>query len=193
MISGKPFNSKDALKLGLVDQVVKAPTELLPAAIKLALLIADGKAPRKQSLTFAAKLKSQEEDLLPIASARVAAKKNKLAQVHNLALLDAVEAGVAHGSGRGLEREMELFGQVGAAAAAVQVSCLPATPCCRRCWASPRPRRWCTCSWPPKRQTKCLASQPRAPRSTRWPCWAAAPWAQVGPWAGDCGLPAAAR
>jgi enoyl-CoA hydratase/3-hydroxyacyl-CoA dehydrogenase len=91
MMSGKPINAKDALKMGLVDTVVKDAKELLPAAVKLALAIADGKAPRNKSMKLTHRLKSQDEDLLAVSAARIAARKNGGNLPHQPACLEAIE------------------------------------------------------------------------------------------------------
>lgn len=108
MLTGKAINAKKALKDGLVDHLVKKPKDLLPTAIKLALAIAAGQAPRKQSLTFEGKLKTLDEDLLAIQGARIMTRgKTKLP--HPFACLDAVEEGVKSGSVAGLRREAKNF------------------------------------------------------------------------------------
>ena len=72
--AGKPFSAPEAHKLGLVDHLVKTPTELIPAAIKLALAIASGQAPRIQACKSNKKLKTQEEDLLTLSASRIQTK-----------------------------------------------------------------------------------------------------------------------
>ena len=49
MLSGQPISSEDAQAVGLVDEVVPA-AELLPAARRLALELAAGKAARRRTL-----------------------------------------------------------------------------------------------------------------------------------------------
>ena len=50
MLSSTPMKADEALKLGLVDAVVTTNMELLPAAKRVALEIADGKRPKIQTL-----------------------------------------------------------------------------------------------------------------------------------------------
>lgn len=100
--------AKDALQLGLVDQMVK-PDELMMAAGKLALMIAAGKVPRRVTSKLNDKIGSYEMAKAVIETGRAGALKKNRNLPQPFAYLDAVEAGVRDGFEAGLDKEITLM------------------------------------------------------------------------------------
>jgi len=108
-LTGKPFNAKQAAALGLVDAVVKTPQELLPAAGKLALDIAEGRVPRRITSKLTNKIEPYEfaKAVIEGARAQALAKNRNLPQP--FAYLEAAEEGAKNGFDAGLAKEQALF------------------------------------------------------------------------------------
>lgn len=108
-LKDKKIKAKEALKIGLIDQIVKKPEELMAAATKLALEIAAGKKPRRKSLYLTDKIRDFSDETIEIEKARVGiAKKHKNVE-HPFHFLTAVLHGVQHGGVQGLLKEGEVF------------------------------------------------------------------------------------
>lgn len=114
MLTSKPLRDKAALKAGLVDRVVPRE-QLMAAARRLALDIAEGRAPRLQTLYRSDRLEPLSAALAVISFARQQAAKQAPHLRHPQLCLDAVQTGVEHGGRAGLVKEGECF----AAAAAL--------------------------------------------------------------------------
>jgi len=108
MLQSKPIKAEEGHKLGLVDHVV--PREgLLAAAIKLALDIADKRAPRVMSFYRADKLPAPAAAKVMLGMARKQAKAVQSVMPHPGLCLDAIEAGLAKGAEEGLLVEQASF------------------------------------------------------------------------------------
>ena len=110
-LTGKHIKAADAMKLGLVDQVVP-PAQLLQAAGKLALDIADGKVQRRQSSQLTDKINNKQDAIKFIETARVDAVKRAKGTPQAGAYLDAVKYGIEHGFDAGIQREGEIFAEL---------------------------------------------------------------------------------
>eukprot|EP00199_Chlamydomonas_sp_CCMP681_P001081 CAMPEP_0119102552 /NCGR_PEP_ID=MMETSP1180-20130426/1265_1 /TAXON_ID=3052 ORGANISM="Chlamydomonas cf sp, Strain CCMP681" /NCGR_SAMPLE_ID=MMETSP1180 /ASSEMBLY_ACC=CAM_ASM_000741 /LENGTH=722 /DNA_ID=CAMNT_0007086861 /DNA_START=27 /DNA_END=2195 /DNA_ORIENTATION=+ len=108
MLTSQLINDKAALKLGLVDAVVPQ-AQLMEAACKLALEIAEAKRPRNITLFRTDRLESFGEASMILQFAREQAKKKAPGLAHPQLCLDAIETGVAHGGVAGLKKEGECF------------------------------------------------------------------------------------
>ncbi|GAB4814330.1 hypothetical protein N2152v2_001376 [Parachlorella kessleri] len=108
MLTSQPIKDGPALKLGLVDQVAPAG-QVLEAAKRLALELAEGRHPRRISLELTDKLGSPEEAGMVIEMARAQAAKQAKHLRHPQLCLDAVMHGVQHGGRAGLQKEAEAF------------------------------------------------------------------------------------
>mmetsp|Transcript_5676 Transcript_5676/g.8366 ORF Transcript_5676/g.8366 Transcript_5676/m.8366 type:complete len:729 (+) Transcript_5676:1888-4074(+) len=106
-LSGKPVQAKQALKMGLISQLVKSPKDLIPSAVKLVLAIADGKVPRRSALE--GKIGSIQDAQDAIDMARVKARRKAKGTPHAAAYLDAVEAGIKQGGRKGIKAEIDAF------------------------------------------------------------------------------------
>ena len=103
MLTSQPIKEGAAKKLGLVDDVVPKD-QLLPAARKLALAIAAGKAPRIQTLYRTDKLESLGEALAIIEFAKAQAAKKGAHLTHPQLCLDAIKYGVEFGGLKGIDK-----------------------------------------------------------------------------------------
>ena len=111
-LSGKKFDSKAALKMGLIDSIAK-PAELLPTAVKAALAIAEGKMPRRKASQENGKIGTYElGGKAVIETARAGALKKNRNLPQPFAYLDAVEEGLKNGFTAGLEKEMTLMSEL---------------------------------------------------------------------------------
>jgi len=108
-LTGKPFDAKKALALGLVDAVVKTPDELMMAAGKLALDIAAGKVPRRITSQLKNKIEPYEFGKAIIEGARAQALKKNRNIPQPFAYLDAAEEGCKNGFDAGLAKEQKLM------------------------------------------------------------------------------------
>jgi len=111
-MSGKQIKANEALKLGLVDVLVKKPEELLLTAGKLALDIASGKVPRRKALYENSKIGSYAIGKAVIETARAQALTKTPSIPHPFAYLDAVEEGLKNGPDAGLKKEMQLMAEL---------------------------------------------------------------------------------
>ena len=107
MLTSKPVRINE--NTDLVDVVVRSPDELLLAAKKLALDIAEGRAARMKSLLRSDRLDGFGECMAVIEFARREAKKRARGLQHPLLCLDAVQYGIEHGGLAGLRKEGECF------------------------------------------------------------------------------------
>lgn len=108
-LKDKKIKAKDALKMGLIDEMVAKPDQLIAAASKLALEIAAGKIPRRKSLLLTDKIGDLSDETIEIEKARVGiAKKHKNVD-HPFFFLEAVLHGLQHGGEKGLLKEGEVF------------------------------------------------------------------------------------
>jgi hypothetical protein len=82
---------------------------LLAAAKSLALDIAEGRAPRRQSLQRVDKLEDVQQSSAMCDMARSQAAKTQPNLVHPLLCVDAIQHGLRHGSAAGLAKEREVF------------------------------------------------------------------------------------
>lgn len=82
---------------------------LLAAAKSLALDMAEGRAPRRQSLQRTDKLGDDQESSAMCGMARSQAAKTQPNLVHPRLCVDAVLHGLRHGSAAGLAKEREVF------------------------------------------------------------------------------------
>ena len=103
MLTSQPLKEGAAKKLGLVDDVLPKD-QLLPAARKLALAIAAGKAPRNQTLHRTDKLESLGEALAIIDFAKAQAAKKGAHLTHPQLCLDAIRYGVEFGGLKGIDK-----------------------------------------------------------------------------------------
>lgn len=101
MLTSTPIKDSEALKLGLVDAVVPA-NELLQAAKKHALDIAEGRKPRVMSLLRTDRLEPYGEAVAVLDFARAEASKRARHLGHPQLCLDAIQTGVEHGGEAGL-------------------------------------------------------------------------------------------
>ena len=111
MLTSQPLKEGAAKKLGLVDDVVPKD-QLLPAARKLALAIAAGKAPRNQTLYRTDKLESLGEALAIIDFAKAQAAKKGAHLTHPQLCLNAIRYGVEFGGLQGIDKASTAFEQV---------------------------------------------------------------------------------
>jgi enoyl-CoA hydratase/3-hydroxyacyl-CoA dehydrogenase len=109
MLTSKPLNADSGLKLGLVDELVDSPDQLLPAARLYALAISSGKKARVLSLRRADKLPPFGEAVATVEFARAEARKRAPHLQHPQFCLDAILAGIAEGGDVGLKAEGEAF------------------------------------------------------------------------------------
>jgi enoyl-CoA hydratase/3-hydroxyacyl-CoA dehydrogenase len=109
MLTSKPVRAEQAAKLGLVDQLVDNPSDLLPAARAHALDVARGLKPRLLSLRRADRLPPFGEAAAMVDFARAEAAKRAPHLLHPQFCLDAVLTGIAEGGDKGLKAEGEAF------------------------------------------------------------------------------------
>jgi len=114
MLTSAPIKDGAARKLGLVDDVVPQ-AQLLEAARRMALDIAEGRKPRMLSLYRTDKLETFGEAATVFEMAKSETAKRARGLAHPLLCIEAIEYGVAHGGEAGLKKEVECF----AAAAAL--------------------------------------------------------------------------
>ena len=116
IMKSKPVKAEEALKLGLVDQVVPAQS-LLAAAMALAGDIAAKRAPR--AMAFYRSDKTPDDAALKaiLAGARRGAKRVKGVMPHPWLCLDAIEAGLVKGAEEGLKVERVSFDKAVSSAA----------------------------------------------------------------------------
>ena len=108
-LSGRPIPAKKAAKMGLVDQLVKKPKQLLPAAIKLALAIADGKVPRRYAIARKDRIGGVARGVEAIELARIKSKRKAKGTPHADAFLTAAKTGLLRGGDAGIEEEVRQF------------------------------------------------------------------------------------
>eukprot|EP00850_Spirogloea_muscicola_P011161 SM000068S20593 [mRNA] locus=s68:396121:402013:+ [translate_table: standard] len=108
MLLSKPIKAEEGLKLGLVDAIVP-PLELLRAAKKWAVDIAEHRRPWVQSLYRTDKLETLGEARNILKFARAQAQSTAPGLQHPLKCLEAVEAGVLSGGYAGNLKEEEVF------------------------------------------------------------------------------------
>lgn len=116
MCTGKTLLARDAHAAGLADAVVP-PGQLLDAATALALELASGTASRRKTLQLAQHMQKEGEGFAVAAAAVVEAHgraaKQYPGQPQYGLLLEAVAAGLAHGTPAGLQKVRCLRGAVG--------------------------------------------------------------------------------
>ena len=104
---GEPVKASEALKAGIIDQIVEG--DLLTGAVTFVReLLAKGEGPRK-TRERDDKLGEAETNAAIFASARALAKKTKRGMIAPLAAIDAVEASTRLSFDEGCRREAELF------------------------------------------------------------------------------------
>src|SRR5437867_368157 len=104
---GEPVKASDALKSGIIDQIVEG--DLLTGAVTFVReLLAKGEGPRK-TRERDDKLGEAETNAATFASASAQAKKTKRGMIAPLAAIDAVEASTKLSFDEGCRREAELF------------------------------------------------------------------------------------
>jgi len=104
---GEPVKASEALKAGIIDQIVEG--DLLTGAVNFVReLLAKGEGPRK-TRERDDKLGEAETNAAIFASARALAKKTKRGMIAPLAAIDAVEASTRLSFDEGCRREAELF------------------------------------------------------------------------------------
>jgi enoyl-CoA hydratase/carnithine racemase len=125
-VNGEPIGAREALRMGLVDEVAPSATALLAAFRALRAFI-DGKKkpPRRDWDTIAGRQQRKLNALLkaPAAAELLAApdpgteRAQELSAARKIAgryVLQAIAYGYAHGFSRGLKNDAKLFGQVAA-------------------------------------------------------------------------------
>ena len=108
ILTSKPIKDPEALKLGLLDEVVPAP-QLLARAKAFALEIVSGQRPRMNALQRTDKLPAYADALQIIQFAREQTAKRAPNLQHPLFTLDAIQAGIEHGGLKGLRAEADAF------------------------------------------------------------------------------------
>ncbi|HXI93221.1 MAG TPA: 3-hydroxyacyl-CoA dehydrogenase NAD-binding domain-containing protein [Blastocatellia bacterium] len=104
---GEPVKASEALKAGIIDQIVEG--DLLTGAVTFVReLLAKGEGPRK-TRERDDKLGEPETNAAIFASARAQAKKTKRGMIAPLAAIDAVEASTRLSFDEGCRHEAELF------------------------------------------------------------------------------------
>ena len=104
---GEPVTASEALKAGIIDQIVEG--DLLQGAVAFVReLVAKGKGPRK-SRERGDKLGDAATNAAIFESARGQARKTKRGMIAPLAAIDAVEASTTLTFDEGCRREAELF------------------------------------------------------------------------------------
>ena len=104
---GEPVKASEALKTGIIDQIVEG--DLLTGAVNFVReLLAKGEGPRK-TRERDDKLGEAETNAAIFTSARAQAKKTKRGMIAPLAAIDAVEASTRLSFDEGCRREAELF------------------------------------------------------------------------------------
>jgi len=106
-LSGKPLPAKMAAKLGLLDQLVKKPKDLIPTAMKLVLAMASGAKPRRSALDSKGNLESPARANEAIDIARVKSRRKAKGTPHAAAYLQAVQVGVRKGGRAGIQEEVD--------------------------------------------------------------------------------------
>jgi enoyl-CoA hydratase/3-hydroxyacyl-CoA dehydrogenase len=104
LLASKTLDSKEALKVGLVDDVV-AHSDLLAAARKWALDIHEGRRPWQRSLSSVDKLGSLPKALDVLENARAKVKKTYTNVSYPSVLLDVIEEGLVNGAVAGVIKE----------------------------------------------------------------------------------------
>jgi len=108
MLTSKPLSAKDALRNGLVDEIVKKEN-LLSAARSIAVEIADGLRPRLFTLERTDRLEPYSEALQVFDFAHAQTTKQAPALEHPHFCIDVVRHGVERGGHKGLLKEKEYF------------------------------------------------------------------------------------
>jgi enoyl-CoA hydratase/3-hydroxyacyl-CoA dehydrogenase len=108
MLDSRQLGAGEALELGALDELCPADA-LLERAQAIALELAAGSRPRRQSSRLADKLPGFEQAEEIVARARAAAARRFRNVPHAGACLDAIILGLEQGSEAGLLRERELF------------------------------------------------------------------------------------
>ena len=109
ILSGSSMNPNMAVKLGLIDSIVKDPKDLIETAKKLATDIADGKYGRRKALSFENKMRDNSLMNHYIANAMKQARKKFGPLPHPQLVLQAIAYGINNGGVKGVEKEAELF------------------------------------------------------------------------------------
>eukprot|EP01027_Heterolobosea_sp_BB2_P018891 GEZU01026545.1.p1 GENE.GEZU01026545.1~~GEZU01026545.1.p1 ORF type:complete len:1032 (+),score=419.91 GEZU01026545.1:603-3698(+) len=110
MLLSENVKGSNAEKIGLVDAVVSR-NELIDAASRIALDIAEQRRERRRTLYLNDKI-SVDEARFVIAQARKMAQKQNPHVPHPAACLDAILAGIEKGGEAGLRAEAECFARV---------------------------------------------------------------------------------
>jgi len=103
-VQGEPVGAREALELGIVDEIVDG--DLLEGAIAFAMKIAE--APRR-TRDWNDKLNDHEANAIVFDAARNSARKKQRNRIAPLAAIDAIEAATKLPFEEGLAREAELF------------------------------------------------------------------------------------
>ena len=99
----RSIGAADALKAGLVDEVVEDPKQLLAAASRLALELTSGKVQLRRSLLYSGKVEPPQVVKQICAVARDQAKKVSPQVPHPFECIDAIEEGALRGGEAGLQ------------------------------------------------------------------------------------------
>src|SRR6185312_8071341 len=103
-VQGEPVGAREALELGIVDEIVDG--DLLEGAVAFAMKIAE--APRR-TRDWNDKLNDHEANAIVFDAARNSARKKQRNRIAPLAAIDAIEAATKLPFEEGLAREAELF------------------------------------------------------------------------------------
>ena len=106
MLSSRQVKAEEALRLGILDEVVPSD-ELVPRAAALAREL--GKTERRVARERSDRLEPEAEWREILARAGRELQKKQPHVTHPSACLEAIEHGLVHGGCAGLERERELF------------------------------------------------------------------------------------
>eukprot|EP00455_Lapot_gusevi_P045088 TRINITY_DN5731_c0_g1_i1.p1 TRINITY_DN5731_c0_g1~~TRINITY_DN5731_c0_g1_i1.p1 ORF type:complete len:735 (-),score=344.30 TRINITY_DN5731_c0_g1_i1:278-2482(-) len=112
MMTSKPFNVKQAAQLGLVDEVVEDPKQLLAVAKKVVLELLNGQRLGQRALTAQLKVADVVGGNKLLDDVTAQAKKKSGSLPHPLACLEAIREGLNKGGIAGLNKEMDLFCKV---------------------------------------------------------------------------------
>ncbi|AHG92079.1 Enoyl-CoA hydratase/isomerase [Gemmatirosa kalamazoonensis] len=120
MLTGRRVRARQALGMGLVDDVVH-PAALAEAALRRARELADGRAPTRRTPRRAAAARLLDGNALGRALVLRQARERVLRRTHGhypapLAVLDAVREGYARGVDAGLRAEARHFGELAVSA-----------------------------------------------------------------------------
>jgi enoyl-CoA hydratase/3-hydroxyacyl-CoA dehydrogenase len=110
ILTSKSVKGSKAKEMGLVDEVVNGPSQLISVAKQVALDLASGKRKRQRTLEREDRLEPKDVAKMILGIAKQQTQKRAPHVKHPLLCIDAIETGILKGGKAGLAAETEAFG-----------------------------------------------------------------------------------